>query len=66
MSNPALSRLHVNCDFCGAEMRKKNLKKHTTRVHGKNVHLKERHETPGQPKISFGEIPAEVDDIKQN
>ena len=35
-------------------MRKKNLKEHTTRVHGKNVHLKERHETSGQPKLSFG------------
>ena len=66
MSNPTPSRLHVNCDYCGAEMRKKNLKEHTTRVHGKNVHPKERHETSGHPKLSLGKRPAEVDDNEQN
>ena len=65
MSNPTPSRLHVKCEYCGAEMRKKNLKEHTTRVHGKNIHPKERHETSGQPKLSFGKRPSEVDDNEQ-
>ena len=43
-------------------MRKKNLKEHTTKVHDKNLHPKERHETSEQPKLSFGKRPAEVDD----
>ena len=54
MCNPTPSRLHVNCDFCEAELKKKNLKEHTTRVHGKNVHPKERYETYEQPKLGFG------------
>ena len=66
MSNPTPSRLHVFCDYCGAEIRKKNIKEYTTRVYGKHVHPKERHETSGQPKLSFGKRPAEVDDHKQN
>ena len=40
-------------------MRKKNLKEHTTRVHGKNVHSYERHEPSGQPKLSFWKRPAD-------
>ena len=66
MTNPTLSRLHVNCDHCGADMRKKNVKEHTTRVHGKNLHLKERHETSGLPKLNFGKKPAQVDENEQN
>ena len=66
MSYPTPSRLHVNCDYCGDEMRKKIFKEHTTRVHGKNVHPQERHETSGQPKLSFWKRPAEVDDNEQN
>ena len=62
MSNPTPSRLHFYCDYYGAEIRKKNLNKHTTRVHGKNVHPKEGHETSGQPKLCFGKRPTEVDD----
>ena len=42
------------------------MKENTTRIHGKNVHSKERHETSGQPKLSFGKRPAEVDDNEQN
>jgi hypothetical protein len=66
MSNPKPNRLHVNCHYCGAEIRKKSLKEHTTRVLGKNVHPKERHETSGQPKLSFGKRPCEEDDNEQN
>ena len=66
MSNPTLSRLHANCDYCGAEMRKKIFKEHTTRVHGKNVHPKKRHVPFGQRKLSFGKRQAEVDDNEQN
>ena len=66
ISNPTPSRLHVNCDYCGAEMRKKKVKEHTTRVHGKNVHLKERHESSGQQKPNFGKRPAMVDENEQN
>ena len=66
MSNPTPSRLHVNCDYCWAEMKKKKVKEHTTRVHGKNVHLKERHETSVQQKLNFGKRPAEVDENEQN
>ena len=47
-------------------MRKKKLKEHTTRFHGKNVHPKERHTTSGQPKLSFGKRPAEIDNNEQN
>ena len=50
MSNPTPSRLHVNCDYCGAEMRKTNFKNILQKVHGKNVHLKERHDTEGEPE----------------
>ena len=39
-------------------MRKKNFKEYTTRVHGNNINLMERHETSGQPKLSFGKRPA--------
>ena len=52
------SRLHIKCDYCRAEMRKKIFKEHTTRVHGKNVHPKERHETSGQTKLSYRKRPA--------
>jgi hypothetical protein len=41
------------------------IKEHTTRVHGKNLHPKERHETSQQPKLSFGIRPAEVDDMNK-
>ena len=58
MRLPKPSRLHVKCDYCGAEMRKKFFKEHTTRVYGKNEHPKESHETSGQPKLSFRKRPA--------
>ena len=66
MSNSTPIRLQVNCDYCGADMRKKNAKEHTKRVYGKNVHPQERHETSGRTKLSFGKRPAEVDVNEQN
>ena len=41
-------------------MRKNFFFKHTSRVCGKNIHPKGRHETFGQPKLSFGKRPAEI------
>ena len=50
MSNPTPSRLHVKCDYCGAEMRKTNLKNKLQEFMAKNVPLKYRHETEGEPE----------------
>ena len=47
-------------------MQKKNVKEYTTRVHGNNINLMERHETSGQPKLSFGKRPAKGHDNEQN
>ena len=42
VSNPTPSRLYTICDKCEAEMKKKFVKDHITRVYGENIHPKER------------------------
>ena len=41
-SNPTPSRFYIICDKCESEMLKKIFKDHFTRVHGENIHPKER------------------------
>ena len=65
MSNPTVSRIHVNCDYCKADIRyffkriyyKSSWQKCTSQGEA---------ETSGQLKLSFGKRPAEVDDNEQN
>ena len=60
MNKEQASRQQVTCDYCGVNMRKKNLKEHTTKIHGANIQRKEK-VSMGQKRLEFCKRPAAID-----
>ena len=52
MSNITQRWIEISCDLCGSNIKRKNLKEHTTNVHVKNVNPRES-QTAGQQFLGF-------------